>query len=741
MSGETITEEVFAILGGDIMANEIKARLIHQELVAEGQENRDSDFSWKDAYTDRDRGWLQFNDRVLSEATDPRNPLLERLKFLAIFSSNLDEFFQKRIGLLRTRSEAEQLKNRVIGSVSIQQRIQEMRKQILPMLDRRAECFHDDLLPQLSDNGIYLKEWQDLSERQREYANRYFHNNVYPALTPLALDPGHPFPYMSNLSTSLGFVLRVPDSEENLFARVKVPNIIPLWLQLEPDSDEPLSYVRLQDVIHHNAESLFPGMMIVDSTLFRITRNAEVEIDDDDESESIRAIVAEELRQRKFEPVVRLELAENPNPWVRSLLMQQFELTENDVYEVPGELDYTGMWPLASLDIKALRDEPWNPITPADLAGDEADIFSVIKAGDFLVHHPFESFDASVEHFIRSAANDPKVIAIKMTVYRVGDDTPFVRSLIRAAETGKQVACLIELKARFDEERNLHWAKELEKIGAHVVYGVLGLKTHTKIALVVRQESDGIRCYAHVGTGNYHVKTARLYTDLGLFTCDPEITNDVVNLFHALTGRSREPEFRKLLVAPSNMRERFLEMVQREIENHQAGKPALIVVKVNQLEDPEMCQAIVSASQAGVRIELLVRGFSCLRAGVPGLTENVTIRSIIGRFLEHSRIFYFANGSDDPLDGEYYIGSADWMQRNLSNRVEAITPIKLRAHKERLWEIIDVMLKDKRQAWLMLPDGSYEQARSSDQDPDISRLGTHRTLMLFSQQRIKERIK
>ncbi|PQO46501.1 polyphosphate kinase 1 [Blastopirellula marina] len=724
------------------MNQEITARLIDQNLKTSTSESEFADPSWRDAYADRDLGWLQFNSRVLHEALDPRNPALERIKFLAIFTSNLDEFFMKRIGLLRTRSQAERLKNRVIGPVPIQQRLHEMRHVIIPMLEKRASCFRRELKPLLAEHNIYLMDWDQLSDSQREKANLFFNRNVYPALTPLALDPGHPFPYMSNLSTSLGFVLRVPDSEENLFARVKVPNILPQWIQLDPESDgDSRNYIRLADLIHYNAEKLFPGMTIIDSTLFRITRNSEVEIEDDDESESIRTIVAEELRQRKFEPVVRLELSQDPNPWVRSLLMHQFDLSEDDVYEVPGELDYAGMWPLASLDIKELRDEPWNPVVPPDLAGEEADIFSVIKSGDFLVHHPYESFDASVEQFIRAAANDTKVIAIKMTVYRVGDDTPFVRSLIRAAETGKQVACLIELKARFDEERNLHWAKELEKIGAHVVYGVLGLKTHTKIALVVRQESDGLRCYAHIGTGNYHVKTARLYTDLGIFTCEPTLTTDVVNLFHALTGRSREPNFQKLLVAPTNMRENFLAKIRREIEFQKEGKPGLIIVKVNQLEDPEMCQAIIAASQAGVQVECIVRGFSCLLGGVPGLTENVTVRSIIGRFLEHSRIFYFRSGAEDPLDGEFYIGSADWMQRNLSNRVEAVTPIELRAHKERLWEILEVLMKDRRQSWVMQPDGSYEQLVPTDEDDDISRLGTHRTLMLLTQQRMKERIK
>lgn len=694
--------------------------------------------TWRDAWFDRDLSWLEFNRRVLQQALDERTPLLERVKFLAIFTSNLDEFFMKRLALLRTRKRAELSQS--IGAPATELHLQSLRQAVAEMYAQQGEAYDNAILPQLAENGIHLLQWEDLSEAQRERAHEFFTRNVYPALTPLALDPGHPFPYMSNLSISLGFVLRVPDSEENLFARVKVPNILPQWIALEDEDKSKWFYLGLKDLIHHNAGTLFPGMTIVDSTSFRITRNAEVELDDDDDTESLRTVVAEELRQRKFQPVVRLEIESNPNPWVRGLLMRQFELTEDDVYELPSELDYSGLMPIASLDIKALRDEPWNPVIPNALLDDEADIFSVIKAGDMLVHHPYDSFDATVENFIRRAARDPKVVAIKMTVYRVGDDTPFVRSLIQAAESGKQVACLIELKARFDEERNLHWAKELEKIGAHVVYGVLGLKTHTKIALVVRKEADGLRCYAHIGTGNYHVKTARVYTDVGLFTCDPVICNDVVNLFHMLTGRSRSPNFDRLLVAPINMREKFLQMVQREIDNHQQGLPALIVAKFNAMEDPELCRAIVEASQAGVQIELIVRGFACLRPGVEGVTENMRLRSIVGRFLEHSRIYYFANGAETPLDGEFYIGSADWMSRNLSKRVEAIVPVEARALKERLWEILDICLKDRRQAWMMQPDGTYQMLAATDDDPEVARMGTHQALMALTLHRAKDRL-
>jgi polyphosphate kinase len=402
------------------------------------------------------------------------------------------------------------------------------------------------------------------------------------------------------------------------------------------------------------------------------------------------------------------------------------------VYELPGELDYTGLFTIASLPRDELRDPPWNPVAPLMLPDPNADIFEAIRAGDILVHHPYESFDSSVERFIRTAADDPLVRSIKMTVYRVGDVTPFIRSLVRAAESGKQAVCLIEVRARFDEERNLHWAAELERVGAHVVYGIIGLKTHTKTALVVRQENDGLRCYAHVGTGNYHVRTARLYTDLGLFTCDPVLTRDLVYLFHFLTGYSRKRDYDKLLVSPASMRRRFLEMIEREITNHQAGRPARIIAKMNQLEDVPICEALCAASRAGVPIDLIVRGFCCLRPGVPGHTENIRIISIIGRFLEHTRIFHFASGAEDPLDGEFFIGSADWMHRNLSARVEAIAPIEHRSLKERLWEILEINLQDQRQAWDMQPDGTYIQRRAAADATGPARDGTQATLMALT---------
>ena len=547
-------------------------------------------------------------------------------------------------------------------------------------------------------------------------------------LTPLAYDPAHPFPFLSNLSTSLGVILRNPETAERCFARIKVPNVLSAWVALRTRRQGQTDVlVRLHDILEHNLESVFPGMEILGATLFRVTRDAEVELNED--AGDIRVQVAEELKQRRFEPVVRLELEAGPDPWVRDLLVGKFELTEQDVYELPGELDYTGLMAVAALPRAELRDVPWNPVEPLMLPDPESDIFAAIRAGEILVHHPYESFDSSVERFIRTAADDPLVRSIKMTVYRVGDDTPFVRSLVRAAESGKQVVCLIEVRARFDEARNLHWAEELERVGAHVVYGVIGLKTHTKTALIVRQEADGVRCYAHVGTGNYHVRTARLYTDLGLFSCDPLLCGDLVSLFHFLTGYSLKRNYQKLLVSPVSMRTRFLEMIEREIAHQRAGRPARIIAKVNQLEDPAICEALCAASGAGVPIDLIVRGFCCLRPGVPGYSENIRIISIIGRFLEHSRIFHFASGADDPLEGEFYIGSADWMHRNLSARVEAIAPVEPRRLRERLWEILQVNLQDQRQAWDMQPDGSYIQRTPAPDASGPARDGTQATLM------------
>jgi polyphosphate kinase len=674
-------------------------------------------------WADRDLSWIAFNQRVLAEALDDRAPLLERAKFLAIFASNLDEFFMKRVAVLRQNSTPAQ--KALIGRI---------RQRLLPMLDQQADCFSRQLVPELSRHGVHLRRWAELSEVQRREVADYFDAEVSAALTPLVMDPAGPFPFLSNLSLSLAFLLHDDRTDESVDARVKVPSELKQWIPVWTDVPHgQYVFVRLHEVIRENAHKLYPGMRLTSPTLFRLTRDAEIEVEDDADQD-LRELVKEQIRQRRYEPAVRLELAPGADPRLRQMLQERLALTAEDIYDLEGELDFTSLFQIAALNEAHLRDTPWTPVVPRRLDG-ASTIFDAISAGDLLVHHPYESFDDTVERFISAAADDPCTIAVKMTVYRVGDDTPFVRSLIRAAEAGKQVACIIELKARFDEARNLHWAAELERAGAHVTVGDATLKTHAKVALVVRREASGLRSYAHIGTGNYHVRTARLYTDVGLFTCDPALTSDVVNLFHHLSGRSVAPEFKKLLVAPTTMRERFLDLIAREADHHRAGRPARIIAKMNQLEDPAIVAALCEASRAGVPIDLIVRGFCCLRAGVPGHSETVRVRSVIGRFLEHSRVFYFAAGHEAPLDGEFFIGSADWMFRNLSSRVEVVAPVASRSAREQLWETLDILLRDERQAWQMNPDGDYTQLRPQAPGTGPERLGTHQALIDLTMQR------
>jgi polyphosphate kinase len=694
----------------------------------EGVLNREVSQALSDVWIDRDLGWLDFNDRVLAEALDDRTPLLERAKFLAIFSSNLDEFFMKRVAVLRKGSTPEQA--RLLATV---------RERLLYSLERQAGCFRNTLVPGLAKHGINLRRWDELTAAQQDQAGVYFDSEVSPALTPLVFDPAHPFPFLSNLSTSLAFLLHDQEKEGPTYARVKIPPVLKQWVALEagvPSGETVLA--PLYEIIRGNIHKLYSGMRLTGTTLFRVTRDAEFEIDDESDA-TLEDIVREQVRQRRYEPVIRLEFAPGADPSIREMLRRRFGLSPADVYDVPDELDYTSLFEISGLPISgmpraALRDPAWTPL-PSAAIENSPDVFAAIRAADVVVHHPYESFEDSVEHFIAAAAGDPETVSVKMTAYRIGDDTPFVKSLVKAAEAGKQVACVIEIKARFDEERNLHWAAELERAGAHVTFGMPGLKTHAKLALVVRKEPSGLRSYVHIGTGNYHVRTARLYADLGLFTCNPRITQDVVHLFHYLTGHSHAPASKELLVAPTTMRRRWLELIQREIDNQRANLPARIVAKMNQVEDPEVIELLCEASTAGVPIDLIVRGFCCLRPGVPGRTENIRVRSIIGRFLEHSRIFHFAAGSSDPLQGEFFIGSADWMFRNLSKRVEVVTPVLAREWKERLWEILDIYLRDRRQAWVLGVDGAYSQLHADQGATGPEALGAHAALMDLARRR------
>ncbi len=679
-------------------------------------------------FTNREIGWLRFNRRVLSEAEDNRNPLLERLRFLSISSSNMDEFFMKRVGGLK-RQVVYGISPKSADGRTPAQQLAAIRQVVLPTIQEQDRCFEKTLKPALAENGIFLLKWAELTTKEKEVVKKYYQKNVFPVLTPLSVDPGHPFPFISNLSISLGVTLKHPERDEKLFARVKIPKVLPQWIRANPDATT-FRFVSLVEVIRENLGDLFPSMQLISAMAFRLTRNADAEHDQED-TEDLLEMIEEELRQRRFAEVVRLEHGPNPDPWMIQFLTEELELSEEYIYELRGELDYTDLNMIHDLSLPQLKYEPWIPVVPPPLAVEDANsFFAAIKAQDHLLHHPYESFTSTVEKFIRLASDDPRVLAIKMTLYRTGDNSPFIKSLIRAAAAGKQVVCLVELKARFDEERNIYWAQELENAGVHVVYGVVGLKTHAKTSLVVRQEAEGLHCYSHIGTGNYNVTTSRYYTDLGLLTAREEITNEIVEFFHYLTGRSLKSTYDNLLIAPVNMFPRFKAMIEREGELAKAGHPAQIIAKFNNMEENDIAISLYQASQKGVEIDLIVRGFCCLRPNVPGLSERLRVTSVIGRFLEHSRIFYFRNGAQDPIDGDFYMGSADWMYRNLHARVEAVVPIIDRVSKEKIWEILQLTMKDQRQTWQMTSNGDYIQRKSADS-------GVQQVLMQLAKQRVK----
>ncbi|MEG3940844.1 MULTISPECIES: polyphosphate kinase 1 [unclassified Microcoleus] len=693
-------------------------------------------------YFNREQSWLEFNNRVLHEALDPRTPLLERLKFLAIFSSNLDEYFMVRVAALKQQVEAKVSKLTSDGSKP-QEQLDGIYKRLLPMVTQQHAYFDQTLRPKLVANGIHILDYIDLNQEQRNYLHRYFQEQVFPVLTPLAVDPSHPFPFLSNLSLNLAVVVRDPNTQEELFARVKVPQVLPRFLQLPGDlqwqqkGKSPVwTGVPLEQVIAHNLEALFPGMDIQEYHPFRITRNADLTVEED-EAEDLLLAIEQELRKRRFTgSAVRLEIQAVMPPAVRDMLKDELDLGEQDVYVVEGLLGLKDLMSFVGLPVPELKDPPWTPVVPPRLRNSQSpvlgksmldvedgeDIFTTIRQGDVMLHHPYHSFAATVQRFITEAAHDRSVLAIKMTLYRTSGDSPIVSALIEAAENGKQVAVLVELKARFDEENNINWARKLEQAGVHVVYGLVGLKTHTKIVMVVRREDGFIRRYVHIGTGNYNPKTAGLYTDVGLLSCREDLGADLTDLFNYLTGYSRQISYRKLLVAPVNMRDRFLALIRREAEfcrsngDSGMGSCGRIVAKMNALVDPQIIVALYEASQAGVKIDLIVRGICCLRPGVEGVSENIKVISIIGRFLEHSRMFYFFNGGDE----EVYIGSADWMQRNLTRRVEAIVQVEDPTIVMELQEILGVMLADNRQAWDLQPGGHYSQRRPPANNPEVS---------------------
>ena len=668
------------------------------------------------AFFNRELSWLDFNARVLSLAEDARVPLLERVRFLAIFAANLDEFYMKRVGGLQ-RQRAARVSGRTLDGLTAEEQLALIHESVRPLLARQVRLWFDELHPGLKREGVRICRYADLSDAHREAADEFFRRQVFAILTPLAVDPGHPFPFISNLSKSLGVMLEHPQTGERSFVRVKLPENLPRWVALpQGDGDAERRFVSLEGVIGGNLGQLFPGMTVLEHHLFRVTRNADVEADEED-ADDLLAMVEQELRQRRMARVVRLETPTSMGEPMREMIRRGLAVDEEDTYVLDGPIGMSDLMDLASAaDKPGLSFEPWTPLTPPRLTDEDAGIFDVIRDGDLLVHHPYESFASSVERFVNEAADDPDVLAIKMTLYRTSRDSSFVGALIRAAEAGKQVAVLVELKARFDEQRNVRLAQQLEKAGIHVVYGVVGFKTHTKLAMAVRQEKgDGgnrLRTYCHVGTGNYNAKTAQLYTDVGLFTCDDAVGGDVVELFHTLTGRSVARRYRKLLVAPANMRDRFLDLIHREADAARRGEPAAVTAKMNQLQDQAIIEALYDAGRAGARIDLIVRGFCCLRPGVPGMSENVRVVSILGRFLEHSRVFRFHNAGR-PL---HYIGSADWMVRNLDYRVEAITPVEDPAAQRRLDDLLDWALEAREHAWQLGGDGQWTPRDAGDDD-------------------------
>ncbi|WP_203694356.1 RNA degradosome polyphosphate kinase [Catellatospora coxensis] len=680
----------------------------------------------EDRYFNREVSWLDFNARVLALAEDPRLPLLERMKFMAIFASNLDEFFMVRIAGLRRRLETG-LPTRGADRLPPRAQLEMVSERTAELVADHAAEFTKVIRPALAKAGIHILGWTDLEHGEREQMRVYFREHVFPVLTPLAFDPSHPFPYISGLSLNLAAVVREPETGQELFARVKVPNNVPRFVRIEQagrtaEGRSTYRFLPIEELIANELGQLFSGMEVVERHVFRVTRNAEVEIDEDRDEDLLQAM-ERELMRRRFGPPVRLEVAADISDHVLATLVTELEVDSRDVLRVPGLLDLSGLMQLYDCDRPDLKDPPFVPATHARLREGEStrSMFNILRDGDILVHHPYHSFSTSVQRFIEHAAADPHVLAIKQTLYRTSGDSPIVDALIAAAEAGKQVVVLVEVKARFDEKANIGWARMLERAGCHVVYGLIGLKTHCKTALVVREEGGQIRRYCHVGTGNYHPKTARLYEDFGLLTADPEVGADLTDLFNTLTGYSRQTAYRRLMVAPHGIRAGIIERIEREAGYAREGRPALVQIKVNSLVDEQVIDALYRASQAGVHIDLLIRGMCALKPGVPGLSDNIRVRSILGRFLEHSRLFRFGNGDVAAGRGraEFWIGSADMMHRNLDRRVEALIQVTDQPSRVELAELLNVSMSDRIEAFDLNPDGSWTRLISTSEQPRV----------------------
>ncbi|WTY54057.1 RNA degradosome polyphosphate kinase [Micromonospora sp. NBC_01412] len=667
----------------------------------------------EDRFLNRELSWLDFNARVLALAEDPRTPLLERAKFLAIFASNLDEFYMVRVAGLKRRLSAG-LPVRGGDRLPLRTQLELITERTADLVGRHAACSVDDVLPKLAAEGIRILRWSDLGAPERERLRTYFRKHIFPVLTPLAVDPAHPFPYISGRSLNLAVAVRDPDGGSELFARVKVPNNVPRFVRVDRDSPG-VRVLPVEELISVHLEQLFSGMQVVECHLFRVTRNAEVEVDEDRDEDLLQAL-ERELARRRFGPPVRLEVAASISDHMLELLVRELDMDGHDVLRVRGLLDLSALWQLyGDADRPDLKDPPFVPATHPRLTEGEVprSVFATLRDGDVLVHHPYHSFATSVQRFVEQAAADPDVLAIKQTLYRTSGDSPMVDALVDAAAAGKQVVVLVELKARFDEVANIGWARTLERAGCHVVYGLVGLKTHCKTALVVRQEGNQIRRYCHIGTGNYHPKTARLYEDFGMLTADPEIGADLTDLFNVLTGYSRQTAYRRLLVAPQGIRRGLIERIEREITHVRLGMPGLVQFKVNSLVDEKVTDALYRASRAGVHVDLLIRGMCTLRPGVPGLSENIRVRSILGRFLEHSRIFRFGNNGA----AEFWMGSADLMHRNLDRRVEALVQVSDPVARAELDHVLAAAFSPDVEAFELAGDGSWTRRTGTPDGP------------------------
>nr|WP_229686051.1 RNA degradosome polyphosphate kinase [Longimycelium tulufanense] len=660
-------------------------------------------------YFNRELSWLDFNARVLALAEDTSQPLLERAKFLAIFASNLDEFYMVRVAGLKRREEAG-LSVRSADGLSPREQLARISTRTQDLVEQHAKVFLDQVRPELEKHDVRIVGWDDLDDPDRLRMSDYFTEHVFPVLTPLAVDPAHPFPYISGLSLNLAVTVRDPEGGTERFARVKVPDNVPRLVRVEIDRSADLAtFLPLEELIAAHLDELFPGMEVVEHHVFRVTRNADLEVEEDRDEDLLQAL-ERELARRRFGPPVRLEVADTMSEHVLELLLRELDVDPHDVVEVPGLLDLSCLWQLYSLDLPQLKDAVFVPATHSAFGEGETpkSVFAMLREGDVLVHHPYDAFPTSVQRFIEQAAADPNVLAIKQTLYRTSGDSPIVDALIDAAEAGKQVVALVELKARFDEQANIKWARKLEKAGVHVVYGLVGLKTHCKVSLVVRQEGKTIRRYCHIGTGNYHPKTARIYEDLGLLTAEPSIGADLTDLFNVLTGYARQGTYRTLLVAPHGVRRGIVARVERELDYAAAGQPCGVRVKANALVDEQVIDALYRASQAGVPVDVVVRGICALKPGVPGLSENIRVRSILGRFLEHSRIFHFRGGD------EYWIGSADMMHRNLDRRVEALVRVTDPRLTTELDAVFDSAMAPETRCWVLDPKGAWIASPSED---------------------------